>query len=302
MNKKSILYMVLPLAAVVVLWWACTPEKGSPLGTPAQASFSMSGGGDNNTVVLTNTATSGIPYWSVNGGSITNGNTDTVSFIFAGTYSVTEYLESHGGLYSMTQQVTINNNNPTACAEGVQGFLSGCGGKSWSLDPIAAAEGVGPSPDNTTWWGNGATEPTTDRVCDWAATWQFQFNPAFTLVYNNQGSIYADAYIGLSDNACEPNSDVPANQQAWLSGTFSYKLIPGKGSNPALGQLEVVGLGAHIGVAKVQNSGDATTNLPVASTTYDIWDTATDAQGHGILTLVILAGSTDWWTVVLRSN
>lgn len=301
MNKKSILYIVLPLAAVVVLWWACTPEKGSPLGTPAKASFSMSGGGDNNTVILTNTATSGIPYWSVNGGSITNGNTDTVSFVFAGSYTVTEYLDSHGGLDSATQQVTINNNNPTACAEGVQGFLSSCTSKSWSLDPIASGEMIGPSAGSDAWWGNGATEPTGDRICDFNDVWTFEFNPAYTMVYNNQGDYYTENYLGNENNDCDVNADLTPATAAWASGTFSYQWIPGKGSNPALGQLKVIGLGAHIGLARVQNGSDLSTDLPVNSVTYDILDTAT-VSGHSILTISINGTGGDWWTWVLRSN
>jgi hypothetical protein len=280
----------------------CTPEKGSPLGALPKASFTVQGGGDNNTVILTNTATNGIPYWSINGGALTPGQTDTVSFTFAGTYSVKEYFAGHGGMDTTTQMVTINQNNAAACGIGVQGFLSGCSGKTWSLAPTANAEGIGPSYGSFAWWGNGAAEPTGDRVCDFNDTWTFEFDAAATMVYDNKGDYYTENYLGNSNYDCDVNADLSTTDQPWASGTFSYQLIANKGSVPGLGQLKVVGLGAHIGLPRVQNGSDAASDVPVGSVTYDIVDTAHDASGAAYITLSINGSGGDWWTWVLKST
>lgn len=308
MNKttrllRSYWYVPAALAVTVGVWMGCTPQKGSSLGALPKAAFTLQGGGSSNTVVLTNTSVgSTISYWSINGGGMTPGQTDTVSFTFAGTYTITQYVAGHGGLDSTSQQVTINQNNVAACGIGVQGFLSGCSSKTWMLNPVANAEGIGPTFNSSLWWGNGAAEPTGDRVCDFNDSWTFDFNSSATMVYNNQGDYYTENYLGNANYDCDVNADLSATDKPWASGTFSYQLIPNKGSVPGLGQLEVIGLGAHIGLARVQNGSDLNTDVPVGSVTYDIVDTAHDASGNAYLTISINGTGGDWWTWVLKSS
>jgi len=185
---------------------------------------------------------------------------------------------------------------------GMQGYIAGCTQKTWMLDPVAGGEGIGPAPNNITWWGNGAGEPTGDRVCDFNDTYTFSFNAVGTFVYNNQGDFYTENYLGNANNDCDVNADLSVVDQPWASGTFNYEYIPNAGSNPSLGQLKVVGLGAHIGLPRVENGSDLSTDLPVNAVTYDIVDTATDASGHQLMSLSINGTGGDWWTWVLRAN
>lgn len=295
-------YMAVAVGVALVVWVGCTPEKGGSLGAIPKAAFTVAGGGNSDTVILTNTTPGVISYFSVNGGPLISAQADTVAFTFQGTYTVKQTVFGSGGSDTTSQTVTINQNNPTACAMGVQGFLTGCSGKTWMLNPTANAEGIGPSFGSDAWWGNGASEPTGDRVCDFNDTWTFNFNAAASMVYDNQGDYYTEGYLGNENNDCDVNADLAPADQPWASGTFSYQLIANAGSVPGLGQLKLIGLGAHIGLARVQNGADGTGDLPVASTTYDIIDTAHDASGNAILTISINGSGGDWWTWVLKSS
>ncbi|MES1249291.1 MAG: hypothetical protein ABUL46_01335 [Chitinophaga rupis] len=64
----------------------------------------------------------------------------------------------------------------------------------------------------------------------------------------------------------------------------------------------MIGPGAHIGLPRVINGADASTDLPAQSVTYDIIDTAHNAAGgYDLMTLSIQGNPGDWWTWTLRS-
>src|SRR5581483_2436735 len=105
------------------------------------------------------TSTASLPYWVIPGtGQKLKGDSVKVRFTFAGAYSVQLIADGAGGVDSISQQVTINQNDPNACNGTVIGYLTGCGSKIWKLAPIAGAEGVGPAMGDVSWWGNGGSE------------------------------------------------------------------------------------------------------------------------------------------------
>ena len=104
-----------------------------------------------------------------------------------------------------------------------------------------------------------------------------------------------------SDNhtsaSCEPESNFTPTQAPWGSGTFTYSVIDGTGVNK-LGQLKVIGLGAHMGLQKVTSNGENTSG-PVSAITYDIISMTQDPNGD-ILVLGINLGY-GWWTFTFKS-
>jgi PKD repeat protein len=293
------------LAAVLLLAAAgCTPDlKDTKLGPLPTAEFEILPGADANSVVLVNkTSGPSVANWSTSTGGKFTGDTARVKFIFEGTYDVTLLVAAQGGLDSLTKQVTINQSDPNACdPANAIGFIAGCTQKTWKLNPDAGAYKVGPGADNGNWWSSGAGE-VGGRACEFNDEYTFSFNAAGTFVYDNKGDFYGDGYIG-NGNGCQPNSNMNATQAPWGSATSKFTVIENAGVR-GLGQLKVVGLGAHIGLQKVHNGGETTSGPIGTSITYDILERTINAggSGHDILKVGTNIGGDGWWTFTLRSN
>jgi hypothetical protein len=288
--------------AALTVWMGCTPEKGGSLGSLPKAGFTVSGGGDSNSVVLVNTTPNVIADWAALGKAAQTGDTGRFRFTFAGTYAITETVVGRGGMDTLTQMVTINQNDPTACMNTAQGFIAGCTSKTWKLNPAAGAEGVGPNAGDVSWWSNAAADVTGARVCDWNDTYTFSFDAAGDFVFNNQGDYFTEGYLGNDNNDCDVNADLTSTEAPWATQNQNYT-VSETGGVAGLGQLTVKGLGAHIGLARVTNGADNQT-APVGSITYDILSMTHNAAGYDVLVLAINEGSSTsavWWTWTLRS-
>ncbi len=285
-----------------LLIYSCQKDKGS-LGAVPSADFEVVPDASNaNHITLVNkSSTASVPYWRVNNASsLLAGDSAKTSFVFAGTYDVTLYVTGSGGLDSTTKQVVIAQSDPTACNGTQLGFITSCYQKTWKLDPEAGAYKVGPNaPDDGSWWTSPATEVNA-RSCEFNDEYIFSFNSDQTFVYDNKGDFYGDGYLGDNSGTCQPSSNYTPTQAPWGSGTFKYSFAPNAGVNK-LGQLTVIGLGAHIGLQKVRNGGENTSE-PATSVTYDvIAETHVDAGNYDLLTLGVYLGY-GWWTFHLRSD
>jgi hypothetical protein len=198
-------------------------------------------------------------------------------------------------------KVTIAQNDPTACQGTLQGFIAGCSQKTWMLAPVGYAEEVGPAEGDGSYFGTGANEVTGDRICDFNDTYTFAFDAAGSFKYDNKGDFYADNYMGNSNNDCENSSVLSPAQLPWASGNFSYNVA--SGGSAGLGQLTLVGLGAHIGIPKVQGGGqnDNTTAPSATSITYDILAMGHNASGNYDSMIVATKTSYGAWTYQLRA-
>ena len=105
-------------------------------------------------------------------------------------------------------------------------------------------------------------------------------------------------------------SNYAANQAAWGSGNFHYVVIPGGGIK-GLGQLKVVGFGAHLVMQRPINGTDAFTYVTANSVTYDIWHMTLDSidvdlNHYDFLTVTFHYGNWNptqgWWTYTLRAD
>lgn len=305
-NRFALCVVLLGSAAWIS---GCKPDTISGLGATPKADFTIATGADANHLIFVNHSSAPtIPYWKVVSATPPlnpqklQGDSAKMDFIFAGTYNVTLVVAGNGGLDSVTKPVTISQNDPSACQTSAQGFIASCTQKTWRLDPIDYAEEVGPAESDGSWYHTLATDVSGPRGCDFNDEYIFSFNAAGTFQFDNKGDFYADSYIGNSNNDCETNDKLPAGQKAWGSGTFSYT-VSSTGGSAGLGQLTVVGLGAHIGFAKVQGNGkdDNTVGPSVGSITYDILSMTHNAAGNYDMLVLGVKTSYGAWTYTLRS-
>jgi len=282
--------------------YGCKEERYN-LGNIPTPDFEVQAGNDANTLVFVNkTPGSSIAYWETSTGQKFKGDNVSARFTFEGQYDVTLTAVTAGGTATVTKQVSIAQSDPTACnADRPLGFIAGCTEKVWMLNPEAGAYKVGPSPDNGEWWQNTGDD-VTSRACEFNDEYTFVFNAEGTFNYDNKGDFYADGYLGAGSSGCEPNSNLPAAQQPWASGNFAFNVVENGGVR-GFGQLTVTGVGAHIGLQKVHNTGETTSGPTANSITYDILEMTQNAGGKGydILKVGVDIGGGTWWTFTLRS-
>ncbi|WP_028295240.1 hypothetical protein [Olivibacter sitiensis] len=283
---------------------ACSVEgdnlKLDALPTP---DFEIAAGENSNTMRLINTTnTPSIAYWTVpSTGQKLQGDTIELNFTFAGNYEVTLDVAAQGGMASLTKEVSIAQNDPTACEyTRTLGFLASCTSKTWRLNPAAGALKVGPGPDDGSWWSSGAGDVAT-RSCDFNDEYTFSFNANATFSYDSKGDFFNDGFIS-GDAVCEPESKLVGDQETWRSGTFSYTYIANAGTR-GLGQIRLNGRGAHIGLRKAYNGGENASGPVNNAVTYDILEINRDVNGEGydLLKLGVNIGGDGWWTFTLRS-
>jgi len=284
------------LLLFIAAGYSCKYEVKDLIAKPV-ASFTVTPvAGVPNKYVLTSTSQNGFRYdWDKGAGFVQGKSVDTVYFPYLGNYTVKLQVYGQSGIDVASQVISVAANDPTACMGTQLGFVTSCTSKKWKLDPVAAAYKVGPNPNDGSWWSSGAGDVTA-RYCEFNDEYTFVFSAARTFTYDNKGDFYGDGYLGDNSNTCQPSSNYTAVQAPWGSGSFTYSFTPGAGVN-GLGQLTVIGLGAHIGLQKVRNGGEVTT--PATAITYDVL-AATSAGGYDLLTLGVNFGP-GWWTFRLRS-
>lgn len=272
------------------------------LGSKPAASFTVTPvTGTPNKYVLTSTSQNAFRYdWDKAGGTgyVQGKQVDTVYFPYLGSYTVRLFVFGQSGTDSAKQVVTVTANDPTACVGTQLGFITSCTSKKWKLDPAAAAYKVGPGPDDGSWWSN-ATGDVAARSCEFNDEYIFEFSANRTFTYDNKGDFFGDGYLGNNTGTCQPSSNYTAVQAPWGSGIFKYTFTQGAGIR-GLGQLTVIGLGAHIGLQKVRNGGEVTSG-PASSITYDVLAAVHNPAGYDLLTLGVDIGGGGWWTFRLRS-
>lgn len=307
MKKHNKLFLGAVFAVIaltgLILFFGCKKEATLSLGAVPNADFNAIVASNGYSVTLVNTSDiPSIPFWAIPainlGYGDLQGDSTKVDFTFPGTYTVKMYVVGAGGIDSTSKTVTTTQPNPTACDPSEPlGFIASCTQKTWKLNPDAGAYKVGPGANDGSWWSSSVGD-VTSRSCEFNNTYVFKFNAGGDFIFDDLGDFYADGYMGNNTNGCEPSSNYTAGQAAWGSGNFKYAVIPGAGS-AGLGQLKVIGFGAHIGLQKVTNAGEITSGVTATSVTYDIL-VMTHGTSYDLLVLGVNLGW-GWWTFTLRS-
>ncbi|MBD1420431.1 hypothetical protein [Sphingobacterium chuzhouense] len=244
-----------------------------------------------------------IARWTVlSSGQKLEGDVVLASLIFEGSYDIKLDVIGQGGMATVTKTVSVAENDPQACDdETALGFLASCTQKTWKLNPEAGAFKVGPGADNGEWWSSGTADVIT-RACEFNDEFTFSFNAEGTFVYDNHGDFFADGYLGNKTAGCEPAANLKGDQTPWSSGTFKFSVVEGAGVRK-LGQLRLIGKGAHIGVKKAHNGGETDSAPTWNEVTYDILERNknVDGKGYDLLKIGVNIGGDGWWTFTLRS-
>lgn len=260
--------------------------------------------GEGKVRLINTTSTPSIAQWTiVSSGQTFSGDTVDANLIFAGDYDVELSIVAQGGMSSVTKPISISENDPEACSDTrALGFIAGCDTKTWKLNPEAGAFKVGPGPNNGEWWSSGPGD-IEGRSCEFNDEFTFSFNAEGTFVYDNKGDYFADGYLGNQSTGCEPTTNLTGEQKLWDSGTFSFAVTEGTGVNK-LGQLRLLGKGAHIGVKKAHNGGETPTGPVNDYILYDIlaMEKNVNGEGYDLLTIGVPISGDGWWTFTLRSN
>ena len=309
LNKN---YFIVAIAIISIITFnSCSDKENYTLGELPSADFTFTPSATNaNLIVFTNTSTSvGMAYWEIPGLNLTTadlkGDEVSATFTFSGTYPVTFYLLGQGGMTKVTKNVTINQNDPNACNGTAIGFLTGCGTKTWKMNPAPNAFWVSQwAGGDGSWWASDANS-VTERPCAFNDEHTFVFNAAGDFIFDDKGDFYSDGYLGNSpNNSCQSSSNYTAEQAPWASGNFKYVVIP-TGGYYGLGQIKLIGLGAHIGIQKAINNNEITSGATATSITYDIKSMVHDPAGYDLLTITMhyasWSATQGWWTYTLRS-
>lgn len=179
--------------------------------------------------------------------------------------------------------------------------LTGGSAKSWIIKPAAGAFGVGPAKGSDAWWPNGANI-SGDRPCLFND--EFIFKTSNVYEYDANTDIWGEGYMGLGDG-CTNESNLPANAQAWGSGTHSFTFTPATESTPA--KITVTGTGAFIALPKAYNGGEYGAAPPTAdaSVTYEVLSyTKTASSETLVLTIDVSPGEAGggYWNFTLIPN
>lgn len=287
---------ILSLLGAAAALWACEPQTPSKteLGALPTAEYTTTFV-DSNTVKFTSQST-GEPFiyrWDIDGVGTYSGEEVDVFISKMGTYDVTHSVFNQGGMATVEGQVEILQDAQLPC-EGTIEFLTSCTSREWTLKPAAGSLWVGPPDGSQTWWAIGPTA-ATDRPCAYNDTWTFHEDG--TMEYNTNGDIWAEAFMGVAADGCQPESFLTGALEDWQSGTHAWEMVPGNGGPD---QIKLTGLGAFIGLQKATNGFETT--VPVAENIYDIlWMDEDATTGERSMEIEINWGS-GLWRFTLVSN
>jgi len=154
---------------------------------------------------------------------------------------------------------------------------------TWKLAPQAGALSVGPDLSNLTWWSSSAGDVTT-RACLFDDS--IKFEPAGIMTHYMDGNTWLEAWQGASPDGC----GTPVAPHTGGAANYIF--------DAAMGTLTVNGLGAHMGLAKVNNAGELTSPSAAVSTiTYNVLF----SNGGNTMTVQINYG-TGWWQFVYQKT
>lgn len=260
MKKLSYLFILSLLAFA-----ACSPFQDADinLGTPpASPDFSVEMmPGDSNTFIVKDLSSGNFTrVW--NFGTNADGQTplkrtstlaiDTVTYLKAGTYTITLYVSASngGGTSQNSKTISVANDAQTGCGGTVALLTGDClpAGKCWTFSQVAGAVTVGPAPGDGSWYASPAAglaaEQYDDSFCFFLDGNVFQYN-------NN----------GATINPFNGYAAEPFNLPSDLTWTYS----PGTGDG---GKDQIIlGAGLFMGVRDAGNVLDivsiSETNLVV---------------------------------------
>lgn len=212
---KNILKYSMGAFMTLLMMASCDPQESSKyaLGTspdPSELSFTATPSASNpNIIELKNTSSfkGGVIYWEMGNGAHATGQTAEARFPFANTYKITMQVYNEGAPVTITQDVTIANNDPAQINKEAIKLAGGLdGNKTWVLDRTHDGHfGVGPAGGNgPDWWSCPAEGKAGCSLYENEFTFNLDGN--YNVVWTNKGYIYTN---GAGKDALGKPSKVP---------------------------------------------------------------------------------------------
>ena len=156
----------------------------------------------------------------------------------------------------------------------------------WTMEPIAGAMKVGPAPGSSDWWQNSLGDVTA-RACFFDDKYTFEENGSFKMDLG--GVTWLEQWQGVAADGCgAPKAPFDGSK----SFTYTYTSTT----------LTLVGQGAHVGLAKVNNAGEISNGAQIANQiAYTIVEQSKEGDTRK-MTLRIEAGNGVWWDFKLISG
>ncbi len=153
---------------------------------------------------------------------------------------------------------------------------------TWKLAGQAGSLAVGPALNNLTWFSSSLGDVTT-RACLFDDS--IKFAPGGAMTHYMDGSTWLEGWQGAPEGC-----GTPIAPHTGGAATYTFDAV--------LGTLTVNGLGAHIGLAKVNNAGELTSPAgAVSSITYNV----AFSNGGNTMTAQINFGP-GWWQFVYKKT
>ena len=219
--------MVLAAAAAMLLCCAPLDRDDYQLGAPvdvSQLSFTSSPSASSpNIIVLKNTSsTAGVALWDLGNGSNAKGDEVSVAYPFKGEYTVSMSLYTQGGSATISQVVSIANDDygllDTPGFNALTGGANATEGKTWVFAKYTRGHfGVGdvnaaPEVNGPAWW---QCDPQGKEGCSFYDNEYTFIQKGTKLIWKNQGYIYTNEngmnHLGMggTPNPAVGDFDVP---------------------------------------------------------------------------------------------
>lgn len=213
---KKLISGILLLISIQIIVFSCKEDE-STLGDPPtseEASFTATPSENPNIVNFENASSAFLKKWDFGNGTKAEGNDVQGVYPFAGTYEVKLTIFTSGGSSMSTQQIVIENDDPTLLDIPIYNMLTGGNakpeGKTWVIDSATAKHfGVGPNPSNPAlgdvpnYYSAGVNEKAgagfyNDRFTFVLAGFGYKYDTKGDVFINNK---YADEFPGSFANA-----------------------------------------------------------------------------------------------------
>jgi len=235
---KNILKTGIATLMMLLVLLGCDPKEDSDyslgeMPVPEQLDFTATPTASKpNVIDLANTSqVTGIATWDFGNGTTAKGESVQGKYPFKGEYTITMTLYTSGGSASITQNVTIENDDmsllDTPMYNALTGGAGNTGGKTWVFDQYHNGHmGVGSVlEDSPNWW----TCPAEGKSHSSLYTQEFTFTQiGVKLEWKNNGYIYTNeagknalADMGYPNSAASPDGDYDVEYAPKASYTFS---------------------------------------------------------------------------------
>lgn len=298
--KKRLLYYTLALT-LLAIFGACDNGNSDPIiidGPPTITIGTITSGGvageDFRIDITLSDGVNGSTIstlatlnWAITGGGATvasgteslTGDNQVVTLSVAGGFAAGDYN------LDLTATDTNGNSSTDNYSFTVASGLFDITGE-WRMDPVAGAFKVGPTAGSGEWWSSGAGDVDV-RACHFDDIYTFNEDGSFAIDMGD--ATWLETWQGVDPDQCGTPVAPFVSSTAF---TYSY----------SAGSLTLIGRGAAVGLAKVNNEGEISQGAAVADQiTYNITSQTEEGEARR-MTLQIEAADGVWWEFLLISG